>query len=93
MIVHWIEQDNSIKSFIRPISASKDNRHINKVDIEFVDNKIYLNVEINEPMSCKETILQLGITPLDIKGRTFWPSCASLGPDLIKIVYTEVSEV
>ena len=62
---------------------------IEKVDVEFGKNAIYLNVHISKPLSCREIINKLGIETLPIKNKVYTPTCSTVSGTLIRIIYTE----
>lgn len=64
---------------------------IHNVDVEFGDRKVYLNVRLNSPATCKQVVKDLGINNIIIGEKTFMPTCRAVSKKLISIVYAEVT--
>lgn len=62
---------------------------IRDLDVEYVDGKIYLNVELISPKTCDELIDSLRIRALVIKTRTYQPTCLKISDTLMRITYTQ----
>ena len=62
---------------------------ISHAELEFEGNSIFLNVHLLRPLTCKEVINQLGVSPVWIKNRSYNPSCSTMSDRLIRISYKE----
>ena len=62
---------------------------ISHADLEFEGNSIFLNVYLLRPLTCKEVINQLGVSPISIKNKSYSPSCSTMSDRLIRISYSE----
>ncbi len=60
---------------------------IKKVDVEYRDRKVYLQVYTFRPLSCETVIKSLDIEPITIKDKTYSPKCTITDNLLITIVY------
>lgn len=85
--------DDISKSFLEPVFLNVKNEAISSIDVEFSDRKIYLNVYLNQPMTCKEVITLLGIESFSLKDKIYAPSCSRIDKNLVKITYGEVIQV
>lgn len=72
-----------------PVSLNINNSSIRSVDIEFRNNKMNLNVHLNQPASCKQIIKVLGIQSITVRNRLYSPSCSLVDGLLMRIVYSE----
>jgi len=72
----------------KPILASD----IKKIDIEFIDRKIYLKIYTNRPLTCKSIIKEFEIEPISIKEKTYSPVCYEQKGNILNVVYEEVIE-
>lgn len=91
--LNLIINDSPIKSFLSPKSIYGQTNGIKKIEIEFYHRRIYLNVHLSKPLSCSDVVSALGITPMVIKSKRYTPTCASIDNELIRITYTEDSEL
>lgn len=89
--VYWV--DNVEESLLISSADTSLSSGIEKIDIEFSKRKIYLNVHISKPLTCKEVIDTLGIQTLPIKEKVFVPTCSAVSKELIRVVYTEAISV
>jgi hypothetical protein len=62
---------------------------ISRAELEFDGGRIFLNVHLLRPLTCREVINQLGVSPMWIKNKTYSPSCSTMSDRLIRISYTE----
>lgn len=61
---------------------------IKDLNVEYAENKIYLNVDLITPQSCSELIKTLGIHPIVIKSKTYQPVCSKVSEFQMRITYT-----
>lgn len=61
---------------------------IRDVEMEVADSKIYLNVHLSRPQSCRDVVKNLGIDQFSIHGRIYIPECSQVNSELIKIIYS-----
>lgn len=87
LTMNWLINEDPTESFLKPVTTSEASGEIKNVEFEFYRNKIYLNVHLNSPLTCKEVIERLGITNFVIKDREYIPSCAVVSKSLIQITY------
>jgi hypothetical protein len=66
---------------------------INNYNIEFKNNTIQLRLDLGKPMSCKEAINIIGITPIDVRGQLYSPICIRVNDKEILISYRKVTDV
>ncbi|HEY6436323.1 MAG TPA: hypothetical protein VIY47_07010, partial [Ignavibacteriaceae bacterium] len=57
-------------SYIDTDIREEETDDIKRIDIEYIDRKIYLNVELQRPIGCDEVKKILGINNILIKSRT-----------------------
>lgn len=62
---------------------------IRDLNVEYLDGKIYLNVELITPKTCVELVDSLRIQPIVIKARTYQPTCTKISDTLIRVTYTQ----
>jgi hypothetical protein len=93
LTLNWIINDDITKCFLDPVFFSVESEAISNVDVEFSNRKIFLNVHLNQPMTCKEVITLLGIESFSIKEKVYAPSCSRIDKNLVKITYGEVIQV
>lgn len=70
-------------------SSALERSGIKDLNVEYLDGKIYLNVELNTPKTCAELVHSLRIQPLVIKTRTYNPACSKISDTLMRITYTQ----
>lgn len=87
--MNWVITGSPDKFFLSPHSLAGSVKGINKVDVEFQNRRIFLNVHLQAPMSCKKVIAELGVNPLVVEERTYVPTCSIMSEELIKITYEE----
>ncbi len=61
---------------------------IKDLNVEYAENKIYLNVDLITPQSCTELIKTLGIHPIVIKSKIYQPVCSRVSEFQMRITYT-----
>ena len=66
-----------------------NNSGVKDLDVEYVDGKIYLNVELTEPKTCPQLIDTLKIQTIVVKTRTYQPTCVKISDTLIRVTYTQ----
>lgn len=66
---------------------------IGKVEIEIKGRQIFLNIHLDEPMSCSQAIKALEISDLDVDGKTYIPICSMINYHLLRIQYEETMSV
>lgn len=62
---------------------------VKDLDVQYVDGKIYLNVELSEPKTCLQLINTLKIQTIIVKTRTYQPTCIKISDTLIRVTYTQ----
>jgi hypothetical protein len=87
ILVYSAQEHNSSRSLIEASVLGKSG--IKDLDVEYVDGKIYLNVELNTPKTCIELVDSLKIQPIVIKSRTYQPSCTKISDTLMRVTYTQ----
>lgn len=85
----FVRQDDSSEFFHNPNTLQGKQEGIDRVDVEFSEHNINLQVYLNTPQTCADVIRLLGIGAFVVQHKQFIPSCQEVGADLIKVVYTE----
>jgi len=85
-VLSLLDNDDSEPRIIDSAALSKSG--IKDLNVEYSENKIYLNVELIAPQTCPELIKALGIHPIVIKSKTYQPSCSKISDSLMRITYT-----
>lgn len=67
--------------------------NITDVDVEFIDQKVYLNVRLKTPSTCKRVMKDLGINTIVVGSSSYSPTCAVINGTLIRITYTEITNI
>jgi hypothetical protein len=86
-IIHLAEKNNTSQEIISSTALSRAG--IKDLDVEYVDGKIYLNVELTTPKTCLQLIDSLGIHSIVIKTRTYQPVCSKISDTLMRVTYTQ----
>lgn len=83
-------EDESIytQSLINSTDLSKSG--IKDLNIEYSNGKIFLNVELTAPTPCSQVIDLLNIRPIEVKRRTYYPTCSQITDTLVKIIYIQI---
>jgi hypothetical protein len=90
-VMNWAVNDDFTKPFTNSKTLQVEAEGIRRVDIEVTNRRIYLEVHLTKPQSCKAIIKSLGIGTFILKGRIYEPTCVEVSKDLIKVVYSEAS--
>jgi len=86
-LLSLIDKDESL---IQMISS---NDGINQINVEYDDKKVYMNIHISKPLSCKQLIQTLDLSSISIRNKTYIPACSNISNSIIQIVYYEATEV
>jgi hypothetical protein len=89
IVTNWYFTGDPGKFFFLAHKLEIANDDILEVDVEFSNRKVYLNVHLKNPSSCKKVVKDLGISNILIGERTYIPTCTVVGKNYIRIVYTE----
>ena len=84
-------QNNTSRSLIESSVLGKSG--IKDLDVEYVDGKIYLNIELSTPKTCNELVDSLKIQSIVIKSRTYQPACMKISDTLMRVTYTQLISV
>lgn len=82
-----MEKNDPSRGLIGTTALSRSG--IKDLDVEYVEGKIYLNVELTSPKTCPELIESLGIQPIIIKSKTYQPSCSKVSDTVMRVTYTQ----
>jgi hypothetical protein len=88
-LLDWLVNDDATKLFVSPVVNEYKQAGISKLDIEYKNNVILLNVTLSKPMSCNKIFEALDIGDLPLKGKVYSPVCTTVNPSLIVITYKE----
>ena len=66
---------------------------IGKVEIEIKGQQIFMNIHLDEPMSCAQALKVLEISNLDVDGKTYSPICNVINYHLLRINYEETVSI
>lgn len=66
---------------------------IGKVEIEIKGQRIFMNIHLDEPMSCNQVLRILEISNLDIDGKTYSPVCNVIHYYLLRVNYEETVSI
>lgn len=91
--INWLIHDDPEKELLKPTLLKNSGESIESIDIAFVDQKIFLNVNLRKPITCSKAIEILKIDNFNVRNRTYAPTCSKLSRSLIQIVYTELDKV
>lgn len=89
--VNWLMSDDPEKTLLKPTLLKNSEESIDSIDIEYIDNRIQLNVHLVKPISCLQAIDMLRIESFKIKNRDYQPTCSKVNKSLIRIVYEEIT--
>jgi len=89
IIANWYFTGDPGKFFFLAHKLEITNENILDVDVEFSNRKVYLNVHLKNPSSCKKVVKDLGINSILIGDRTYVPTCTVVDKNYIRIVYSE----
>jgi len=87
VIIYAIERTDPARSLIESTALGRSG--IKDLDVEYVDGKIYLNIELNTPKTCNELVDSLKIQTIVIKRRTYQPTCMKISDTLMRVTYTQ----
>lgn len=90
--MNWYFTGSPYRFFLSVYLEHKSD-NIEDVDVEFVDKKVFLNVRLRNPSSCKMVLTELGINNILVGQKIYKPSCRIVEPKLIRIVYTRITDV
>lgn len=76
-----------------PAVLIKGDIDINSLNIEFKDNNIVLNVHTSTPLTCREVIRALSISPITLKNKVYRPGCIKVSNTLMQVIYKETLSV
>jgi hypothetical protein len=88
-IINWYCTGNPAQFFLFAHTLEVESENIEKVNVEFVDRKVYLNVHLRKQTTCKKIVADLGINTTVIGHRFYSPSCTMVNNGLIRIIYSE----
>ena len=88
--VFWLLNDVLVKSiiFYDDPEQSQLIEGITKVDTEFYDSRIYLNVHIDRPLTCNKVVNLLGVKPVTVKTKVYFPVCYNIDNKFVQIIYS-----
>ncbi len=66
---------------------------IGKVEIEIKGQRIFMNIHLEEPMTCDQALRILEISNLDIDGKTYSPVCNAINYQLLRVNYEETISI
>jgi len=75
------------------ITEKVNENGIGKVEIEIKGQLIYMNIYLDQPMSCKQALRLLEISDLDVDGKTYVPVCNIINYHLLRVNYEEAISV
>lgn len=70
-------------------SNSKSLNGITQLEVDYYNKQIYMDITTDKAMSCEEVTRILGISPIYIESRMYFPACKVIGDRLIQIIYRE----
>lgn len=88
-LLDWLVNDDATKLFVSPVVNEYNQAGITKLDIEYRDTVVLLNVTLSKPVSCKKIFEILDIGDLPLRGKIYSPVCTRVEPDLVVITYRE----
>lgn len=62
---------------------------IDRMEVEFNKDEMYLNIYLNHPVTCKEIIQVVGIQSFAVKNIDYVPSCSIINDKLVRITYNQ----
>lgn len=75
------------------ITEKVNDNGIGKVEIEIKGQRIFMNIHLDEPMSCSQAMGILDISTLDVDGKTYRPVCSVINYHLLRINYEETTSI
>jgi hypothetical protein len=92
-IVNWYVTGDPSRFFLLAHSLEVRNDNIENVTVDFADRKVYLNVTVKKPTTCKKIVADLGINTIIVGSKSYAPTCTVIDRTLIRITYKETTNV
>ena len=91
----WILNDEIVKSlfYYGDLEDVQLLEGITKIETEFYDSRIYLNVHIDKPLTCNKIVDLLGVKPVTVKTKVYFPMCYNVNRKFVQIIYSSGTEV
>jgi hypothetical protein len=89
----YVNFEYSNRTFLDPTQEFMQESGIKRVDIEFVDDKILINVRLLKPLTCENVTNILGISTFSLKGKQYIPTCVYKNKNSMSITYIPSSGI
>lgn len=60
-----------------------------EVSVEFINEKVYLNINVDEAETCVKLMQALDIKSIVVKDKLYSPTCSRINKNLIRITYSK----
>lgn len=87
-MMNWYYTGDPSRFFLLAHTLETKNENIDRVNVEFADRKVYLNVYLKKQTTCKKIVTDLGINTIIVGTKSYAPICAVVDRNLIKITYS-----
>lgn len=89
-VVCWLLNDDLVKSifFYGEPEQIQLIEGITKIDTEFYDSRIYLNIHTDKSLTCNKIVNLLGVKPVTVKTKIYFPVCYSINNKFVQIIYS-----
>ena len=92
IFLNWYYTDDAGKFFLTANFIESRSDSIRDMNVDFRDGKVYLNIHLKKPATCKIIMNELGINNIVIGKKTYVPICSKINRNLISIVYSRIIE-
>jgi hypothetical protein len=90
IFLNWYYTDDPGKLFLTANFLETASSNIRSLDVDFNDGKVYLNVHLKNPATCKVIMTELGIGNIVLGEKVYAPVCNKVNRNLISIVYSRI---